>query len=43
MPVAHVVPLQSKKVCGLHCEQNLAVIPKLDNCRKKNSYWPDMP
>lgn len=41
--VDHVVPLKSKLVCGLHCEQNLAVIPGAVNCSKRNLYWPDMP
>lgn len=41
--VDHVVPLQSKIVCGLHCEANLQVLPGLDNRKKGNTYWPDMP
>lgn len=41
--VDHVVPLQSRLVCGLHVERNLQVIPALDNIRKHNRYWPDMP
>jgi len=41
--VDHIVPLRSKIVCGLHCEQNLAVIPEKDNRAKNNRYWPDMP
>jgi hypothetical protein len=41
--VDHVVPLQSKQVCGLHCEFNLRVIPGDDNLRKSNTRWPDMP
>lgn len=41
--VDHVVPLKSKIVCGLHCEQNLNVIPATVNVRKNNRYWPDMP
>ena len=41
--VDHVVPLQHKLVCGLHCGANLAVIPASVNQRKYNSYWPDMP
>lgn len=41
--VDHIVPLQSKLVCGLHCEQNIQVIPALLNKKKSNVHWPDMP
>ena len=41
--VDHIVPLQSKIVCGLHCEANLRVIPATTNIRKGNREWPDMP
>ena len=40
--VDHIVPLQSKWVCGLHCEDNLRVITGSDNTHKLNSHWPDM-
>ena len=41
--VDHVVPLISKKVCGLHKWTNFAVIPASVNRSKQNTYWPDMP
>ena len=41
--VDHVVPLRSKLVCGLHCEFNMQVLTGVDNLKKGNRYWPDMP
>lgn len=41
--VDHAVPLNSEIVCGLHCEQNLQVIPATHNRAKNNRVWPDMP
>ena len=40
--VDHIVPVVSEKVCGLHCEANLQVIPAAENVRKSNRHWPDM-
>lgn len=39
----HIVPLVHPLVCGLHCPDNLHVIPLRDNVRKSNNWWPDMP
>lgn len=41
--VDHIVPLQSKLVCGLHWEGNMRVLAKADNLKKHNSTWPDCP
>lgn len=41
--VDHIVPLRSDLVCGLHCPDNLRVIPQADNVSKGNYEWPDMP
>lgn len=36
--VDHIIPLQGKKVSGLHCPSNLRVIPAIENQRKNNKY-----
>ena len=41
--VDHIVPPKSKIVCGLHCEDNLQILPGGDNVSKGNRHWPDMP
>lgn len=40
--VDHIVPLSSKRVCGLHCWENLQLLDPVLNAEKHNSYWPDM-
>lgn len=41
--VDHEVPLVHPLVCGLHVEHNLRVIPAMENRRKGNRFWQDMP
>lgn len=40
--VDHIVPLNSKLVCGLNVQDNMRCIPKMLNSIKSNTYWPDM-
>lgn len=40
--VDHIVPLKSNKVCGLHTEDNLRLLPATENITKGNRYWDDM-
>jgi hypothetical protein len=38
--VDHIVPLKSPIVCGLHVENNLQVIPAVQNIKKGNRHVP---
>lgn len=42
LEVDHLVPLNSKHVCGLHVQDNLRCVSKELNRYKRNKYWPDM-
>ena len=43
MEVDHVVPLQSRVVCGFHVADNLQLLVASSNASKGNRWWPDKP
>jgi len=43
LEVDHIVPINSKLVCGLHCLANFQFLNRKDNASKGNRFWPDMP
>ncbi len=36
--VDHIIPLIHDHVCGLHCEINLQILTKSENCKKHNKF-----
>jgi hypothetical protein len=36
--VDHIVPLKGRSACGLHVQDNLQVMPLLQNIRKHNKF-----
>ena len=38
--VDHIIPLQAKRVSGLHVENNLQIITNYENCSKNNKFDP---
>ena len=42
LQVDHIVPLNSKVVCGLHTVANLQLLDPAANRKKYNLYWSDI-
>lgn len=42
LEVDHIIPVNSKFVSGLHCQDNMQLLSRADNASKLNVIWPDM-
>ena len=40
--VDHYYPLRGKLVCGLHCHENMQILTRSENARKKNRMPEDI-
>ena len=41
--IDHIVPLNSPFVAGMNCLENYQILNNVDNMKKGNAFWPQMP